>query len=180
MRKAAGQKPGKSWEQGQLMGALQVDVPIDEVAAAAAKGRNAMLGFLGGIFVFGFSILFVLIQKTIIQPVRTSVLEVESFSDNIQSVVGCSRNLLLGADDQVVACKKAKIEIKQPALVGSGGPAEEVRGESADIFESSLNNLEKLANDNANQAGDSAFHCIELESSFNKLKQRLQKILGRS
>ena len=157
------------------MGAIKVEVPVDAVAAAAAAGRNEMLAGLGVVFVLGFGFLFGLIRKTIINPVETSVREVQGFSSKVESVVDCSRELLLGADKQIMSCQKAKTTICVP--VGVGGRDTEIDN-GHEAISDSLEGLTSIANENAKRAEESAVYCTDLDESFEQLKGRLQSILG--
>jgi hypothetical protein len=107
-RQAAGVDPGKVFALHDLMGAIKVDVPIDVVAMAAAEGRNTMLASIMGVFFIGFGGLFLLIQRTVVDPVHASVHEVVGFQSKVESVVECSRSLLKGAEDQVKICEAAQ------------------------------------------------------------------------
>ena len=171
MRERAGVDPGKKWELHQLMGAIRVEVPVKEVALAAAGGRDKMLGGLGAVFLIGFSVLFGLIYQTIIRPVESSVKEVEGFSRTVDSVVGCSKDLVLTADKQRVTCGQTVAELD----AGEGNQDSEV----ARITQS-LQQLADAADDNAMKAEESAVYCSDLDESFTNLKGRLQEILGKA
>ncbi len=175
MREAQGTAPGKSWELGELMGSVKVEVPIDQVAAAAAAGRNKMLTGIAGVFIIGFGLLFVMIHTTIIKPVESSVRQVEGFADKVEAVVDCSRNLLFGAEEQAASCRKATSE------ADIAGGSEQVANESqiAEI-NTTIRDLGTVADKNAKSAEEAAFYCTELDSSFSQLRGRLQKILGES
>ena len=170
MREAQGVAPGKQWELHELMGAIRVEVPVDEVAAAAAAGRNRMLAGIAAIFVLGFGGLFVMISKTVINPVESSVHQVEGFSNKVASVVGCSKDLVFAADDQQKACRQTI------SSVGKGDTSQD--SEDPQIA-ASLQSLANAANDNAMKAEESAMYCNDLDESFEDLKSRLQQILGR-
>ncbi len=163
VRNSQGVAAGRTWKLHQLMGGVEVEIPVDQVAAAAAAGRNKMLAGLGSVFLIGFGLLFGLIYTTIINPVETSVREVEGFSQRVDSVVGCSKKLLLGAEDQIKSCQDA-----QSLAAGNAQ------------FADSLQGLSRAANENAKSAEESAVHCNQLDESFGHLKGRLLKILGSS
>ncbi len=170
MRETQGVAPGKQWQLHELMGAIRVEVPVDEVAAAAAAGRNRMLAGIAAIFVLGFGGLFAMISKTVINPVESSVNQVEGFSDKVSSVVGCSKDLVLAADDQQKACRQT---------ISSVGNGDANQGSEDSQLSTSLQGLANAANDNAMKAEESAVYCNDLDESFEDLKSRLQQILGR-
>jgi|GEM_PF-390564 len=165
VREKAGVAPGKQWELHELMGGLRVDVPVNEVAAAASHARNVMLASLGGVFAGGFVLLFGLIQRTVIRPVENSVRDVEGFAKDVDSVVGCSRDLVISADSQGRACKEALSDLE----------AEQVSQEG---IRTSLGKLAGAANENAMKAEESAVYCNQLEESFTGLRGRLQEMIS--
>ncbi len=165
MRKRQGVEVGRTWKLHQLMGALRVEIPVDQVAATAAAGRNKTLAALAGIFVVGFGGLLGLMYQSIIKPVERSVREVEGFSGKVDSVVGCSKDLVLEADAQTDACRSAT------KVAGTGDFSAVSR---------SLEALANAANGNAMKAEESAMHCNELQFQFTGLRSRLQKMLGES
>ncbi len=163
-RKRDGVSPGKRWKQHELMGAIRVNVPVNEVAAAAQHARNSLLSALAGVFTGGFVLLFGLIQRTVIKPVAASVREVEGFAENVDAVVGCNKDLVVSADTQQQACQAAL-----SSLDAADGGEQEI----AD----SVKLLAQSADENAMRAVDSAVNCNELEASFASLKGRLQRML---
>jgi len=163
MRMSQGTAPGKTWQMHRLMGAIRVEIPIDHVAALAAAGRNQTLGALGGTLALGFGLLLWLIYRNIIKPVEWSVQQVDGFSAKVDSVVGCSKDLVLAAEDQIKACKETQ------QILNAG----EVMTTTT-----SLENLATVANSNAMRAEDSAVYCNELQESFDALRTRLQRMVG--
>lgn len=164
MRNSAGVSPGKQWKLHELMGAIRVNVPVNEVAVAAQQARNSLLAGLAAVFTTGFLLLFGLIQQTVIKPVVASVREVEGFADNVDSVVGCNQSLVISADTQQQACNSALSSLESGVDDGRDMAA-------------SLRALAETANENAKSAVDSAVHCNELDESFTSLKGRLQRML---
>ena len=162
LRKGQGIAPGKTFQLHRLMGALRVEVPIDQVAALAAAGRDRTLGTLAGIFVVGFALLFWLIHRQIIKPVEWSVHQVEGFTPKIDAVVLCNKDLVLAADEQATACRGTQ------QVLDAGDIAAATK---------SLLSLATVANDNAMRAEDSAVYCNDLSESFDNLKAKLQEIV---
>ena len=167
VRERDGVSPGKEWDLHELMGGIRITVPVNEVAAAAAAGRNKMLTGLAAIFLLGFGGLLFLIHHTIIKPVESSVNEVAGFSDRVDSVVGCSKDLVLSAGDQNGACSQTLQALGDSDAEGQRKISESIQA------------LAGAANKNAMKAEESAVYCNELDQSFQDLKGRLESILGR-
>ncbi len=163
LRRSAGVEQGKSWKLHQLMGAIRVEIPVQQVAAMAAAGRNQSLAALAGIFVVGFGLLGGVLFRSIIRPVEVSVREVEGFSEKVDSVVGCSKDLVMEAEQQSRAC----------------GEATSASRSGAGDISQSLASLAAAASKNAMRAEDSAVYCYQLQESFSGLKSRLLGILGK-
>ena len=161
-RQSAGVAPGKTWRLHQLMGALRVEIPVGQVAALAAAGRNQTLGILAAILLLGFGMLLGLIYRAIIRPVEWSVQEVEGFTTKVDAVVVCSKDLVQAADAQAEACRAAQ-EVLQA-------------GEVATTTQS-LEALARVANGNAMRAEDSAVYCNQLNDSFSGLRARLREMV---
>ncbi len=162
LRNGRGIAPGKTFTLNGLMGALRVEVPIDQVAALAAEGRDRTLGALAAIFVIGFALLLWLIHLAIIKPVEWSVLKVEGFTSKIDAVVLCNKDLVQAADEQATACRGAQNVLDAGDIVATTR---------------SLASLASVANDNAMRAEDSAVYCNDLNESFDDLKTKLQEIV---
>jgi len=145
----------KQWALHDLMGAIRVQIPIDEVAMTAAQGRNDLLIALGAVLIFGAGVLLILIYVSIIKPVEASVNEVSGFSKSVDSVVDQNRKLLDASERQLAAFKVAKDQSNE------------------------TKNLKGLAMDNAIAAEESAAQCRQLDTSFTALKEKMLRILGR-
>jgi hypothetical protein len=175
-RQAAGVDPGKVFALHDLMGAIKVDVPIDVVAMAAAEGRNTMLASIMGVFFIGFGGLFLLIQRTVVEPVHASVHEVVGFQSKVDSVVECSRSLLKGAEDQVKICEAAQGAGEQSMPIAVGQNTSFTTSSSG--IDDTLKEIVTAAYSNASSAEESAYHCSELSGAFGQLRTRFQKMLG--
>jgi len=160
LRSANSVEQGKQWTMHELMGAIRVNIPVSEVAAAAEAGRNDMLMGLAITFLVGFAGLFFLIFTVVIKPIEESVDEVEGFSEQVDAVVKCSRGLLMGADEQLDACNQLKDK------------------QSSDEHSAEFSELAELADKSAMKVEESAMYCTELETKFISLKSKLNKILG--
>jgi hypothetical protein len=145
----------KQWALHDLMGAIRVQIPVDEVAMTAAQGRNDLLSTLALVLLGGVIGLFALIYMSIIKPVEASVIAVSSFSKSVDSVVDQNRKLLEASERQVAAFKASKDQSDE------------------------TKNLKGLAMDNAIAAEESAAQCRQLDGSFSELKERMLKILGK-
>lgn len=164
-RTAAGKEVGKQWKLHELIGALRVDVQLEQVEALARQSRNEMVMNLLGVFLIGFILLYALIRTGVLRPVVASVVEIDGFTNKIDSVVLSSQKLLIGAEDQMKACQKA---------------AESLGGVDTSKAERQvLQGLQSQANENAKSAEEAAYVCSELEDSFGALKRRLLKMIGR-
>jgi hypothetical protein len=172
MRVAQGVPPGKSWQMHELMGGIRVEIPMEEVAATAAAGRNEALMALGGVLFVGFGILYFLISKTIIKPVEASVVDVQGFAEKIDAVVNVSKQSVEAAEGQSSAFSEAQSAAE--GLVSSG-----VKSDDVDEISASIQRLSDAANENTLRAEESTVFCNDLEDSFGELKGRLQKMLGR-
>ncbi len=160
IRVSDGVEPGKQWELHQLMGAIRVNIPVSQVAAAAEAGQNRMLYSLGTIFAIGFIVLFFLIFNVVIKPIEESVQAVEGFSQQIDDVVKCSRELLIGADEQLDACNELKEK------------------QDSDKRKAEFEELANLADKSAMRAEESSMYCSDLETQFSSLRAKLNRILG--
>ena len=169
-RTAAGVPPGKSWKLHDLMGALRVEVPMDEVAEAAAVGTNNALAGLGAVLLAGFGFLYFLISSTIIKPIEQSIKAVEGFKEKVDSVVDCSKQNVLAAEDQSDDYATAKSKV--------AAAAERTPGPELEAVSASLTKLADASEENAMRAEESSVYCNDLDRSFNELKGRFQKMLG--
>ena len=73
MRTREGVAAGKQWRLHQLMGGIRVEIPVDQVGALAAAGRNRVLGGFGIILVVGLGLLLLLVRKQILEPIDRAV-----------------------------------------------------------------------------------------------------------
>ncbi len=182
MRSKAGVTPGKQWELHQLMGAIEVNVPLKKVQALAASGKTNLLLGLAATFVIGFTLLFFILGRSVINPVQKSAEEITAFSETIDEVVGCSRKLLSGAEGQLETCRSsADVVMAKQAVTADGesviDPHEERRlsRKRAQAFDA----ISRRAEDSAMVAEEAAVHCSTLEGRFAELTKRLNKVLGR-
>jgi hypothetical protein len=154
LRKEQGRETGKTWKQHQLLGALTVEVPLDSVRALAAEGRRSLLWGIAAVFGLAIVGLFALLHFSIIRPTERSIEEVSGFDKVVDDVVGCTRDLLNGAEAQVKTMRAQPGAEMAPAL--------------------------KQAMENASQAEIAAAHCAELDTRFKALRTRLRAMLGKS
>jgi Protein of unknown function (DUF3365) len=153
-RKQQGVEPGKTWQQHRLMGALKVDVPLDAVRALAAEGRHRLLWGIAAVFALCILGLFALLHLSIIRPTERSIEEISDFDKIVDDVVGCTRDLLDGAEAQVRSLQAQSPGSTPPAL--------------------------KQAMENASQAEIAAGYCADLDSRFKALRKRLRTMLGKT
>lgn len=79
IRQTEGMLPGKHWNQGDLMGAVHVDVPLIKFEVVAAEDRVAMFIALLVTCVAGFVVLYRLIYVQVIKPVEDEARAKNSF-----------------------------------------------------------------------------------------------------
>lgn len=153
MREESGTDPGKHWEMNELMGAIQVDIPLHTVEAAAADIRTGLLTSIGLALGFGFRLLIGILYGAVIRPTERSIREVDSFQECVDSVVDTARHLLDGAE----------IQLDTIDTTGAQMDAQRIR---------------ELAVSNASNAELAAASCGELQGRFQRLNGELQKMLG--
>lgn len=79
IREEQGVAPRKVWRLGELMGAVQVDVPLARFEAIAAADRYAMLLAVFAACGIGFMVLYQLIYVQVIKPVQDEAAAKDSF-----------------------------------------------------------------------------------------------------
>lgn len=79
MREAGGVEKGKTWQLGQLMGGIHVDVPLSKFEAIAAEDRFSLVMAVFTACTLGFLVLYKLIYLQVIKPVEDEAEAKKSF-----------------------------------------------------------------------------------------------------
>ncbi len=172
--------PGKQFQMHDLMGALSVTVPVKEIDAQAAGGRNLMLLAIGGLFVAVMGIMAFVLTRSAVKPLETSINELGKLSGKINEVAGgvmsANTDMVHGAEQQFETVQKLsflrELHTSDPQLQRVLNTAHVT-----------LQRTEELADQNASRAEESAMACKALEECVTQIGNTsgaLLKIIGRN
>jgi len=172
--------PGKQFELHSLMGGLSITVPVKEIDAQAAEGRNLMLFSIGGLFLAVMGVMAVVLTRTAIKPLEDAVIDLGNLSNKVNevtsTVMGVNTDLVQGSEQQIQTVQKLGF-LKD---LRRGDPQLQRALETA---QSTLRQTEDLADQNASRAEESAMACKALEGCVEQVKSTtavLLKIIGQN
>jgi len=153
-RRRQGTEVGRQWKLHQLMGAIQVDVEVEDVVAASSTGRNRLLWGIGFALAVGFGALFLLLQSKVFTPLQRSVRDLSVLRAQVHDLVDEGRGQLQSLD---VATERAQ---SLPDGLGN---------EVVDLFDAQ-----------ALQVQLQAHRCHDVEEGMGRVQRLLQQSLGQT